>query len=67
MNRAREVRVAYATTHAEAITEAQRRIRMMHNLWPDQAWRIRIRRRRDPLRRRHIWVLYAIPPKGTWL
>jgi hypothetical protein len=64
--RRREIRVAYTRTHPDAITEATRRLRMSHNLWPDEPWRYHIKREHDPLRHRYVWVLYAITPKGTW-
>jgi hypothetical protein len=63
----RELRVCYRTTHADAITEACRLLRLMHNKWPDEPWRYHTKREYDPKRDRHLWVLYAIPPKGTWL
>lgn len=60
-----EVRVTYELEHPDAITEACRRLTIMAELWPEEPWRIHIKRTPDPERHRHLWVLYAIVPKGV--
>lgn len=60
---ARQVRVTSEWTHAEAITEACRRLRVMHQKWPETAWRMRVRKVRMRESRRHfVWAIYALIP-----
>lgn len=59
----REVRVAYALNQPDAVAEACRRLRVMHEKWPDTPWRMRVRRERGRLNPRwHVWRVYAIVP-----
>lgn len=59
----KEVRVAAEFTHAGAIDEACRRLRVMSEKWPEKAWRMRIRKTRSRVNRRwHVWTIYAIVP-----
>ena len=61
----REVRVSSQWTQADAVTEACRRLQVMRQKWPDQPWRMRVRKVRMRESRRHyVWAIYAIVPGG---
>lgn len=65
MSQPREVRVSGEFTQPDAVAEACRRLRVMAEKWPDQAWRMRVRKVRMRESRRHfVWAIYAIVPRA---
>lgn len=53
-------RVWWTSKHADAIDEACRRLRVMHEKWPETRWRCRVvsERHRD-VRRWRGWAVYV--------
>lgn len=55
------VRTVHRVRHPDAVEEACRRLKVMHEKWPEKHWRMEIRSEVHPVVGRwQVWAIYAV-------